>query len=144
MNAGWAVFSALLWCWKTFVSLLKPTAAWLKKAPGDWVQNAIISLLLALLSCLHTPQKSLCPYWLFYPSPLNLNGILTALISPRCNKPQGSVLVPRPPPCRCWLRQLSSSSASWCKEYMTMSQSQSSGSDAALNWESCLLTFLCS
>lgn len=135
---------ALLFCWKTFVSLLSPNTAWLKRAPGDWVQNAAVFLCLALLSCLYTPQKTLCPYWLFYPSPLNLNDILTALISPRCNKSQGSVVLPWPPPCTCWLMQLSSSSASWCNECMTMSQSQSLGSDAALNWESCLHTFLCS
>lgn len=51
----------LLYCWKTFVSSLRPSTAWLKKAPGDWVQNAVIFRCLALPtppSCLHTPQKS--------------------------------------------------------------------------------------
>lgn len=135
---------ALLYCWKTFVSSLRANTAWVKKAPRDWVQNAVIFLCLALPSCLHTPQRTLCPYWLVYPSPLNLNDIISTLISPRCNKSQGTILFPRPPPCMCWLMQLSSSSASWCNEFLTMSQSQSLGSDAALHWQSCLLTFSCS
>lgn len=69
-----------------------------------------------------TSESFHCPCWILYVSPLYLNYVITELISPRCNKSQGSVLFAQSPPYTRWFMQLSSRSAPWWNGHLTISQ----------------------